>query len=171
MRTLMRRSGRSSWLVALLVVVGGCWPYGFAGGGLPSNIHTVAVLPFENETPQAELQREVWQSLRSEMHARLGLRDAPESRADAVVRGTLLRYDTGIPIAYSANRGQVTSARRKLQIVCDIEIVDQKTGKMLWQRKGITAEGEYEEPNEVNGRRAALRKLVTDVIEGAQSQW
>ena len=114
MRTLMRRSGRSSWLVALLVVVGGCWPYGFAGGGLPSNIHTVAVLPFENETPQAELQREVWQSLRSEMHARLGLRDAPESRADAVVRGTLLRYDTGIPIAYSANRGQVTSARRKL---------------------------------------------------------
>ena len=167
----MRRSGRSSYLVSLLIVVGGCWPYGFAGGGLPTNIHTVAVLPFENETPQAELQREVWQSLRSEMKARLGLRDAPESRADAVVRGTLLRYDTGIPIAYSANRGQVTSARRKLQIVCDIEIVDQKTGKMLWQRKGITAEGEYEEPNEVNGRREALKKLVTDVIEGAQSQW
>lgn len=167
----MSRSGRSSIFIALLVAVTGCWPYGFAGGGLPSNIHTVAVLPFENETPQAELQREMWESLRSEMKARLGLRDAPETRADAVVRGTLLRYDTGIPISYSANRGQVTSARRKLQIVCDIEIIDQKSGKMLWQRKGITAEGEYEEPNEINGRRAALRKLVTDVIEGAQSQW
>jgi hypothetical protein len=166
----MRRSGRSSLLVALLLVAA-CWPYGFAGGGLPSNIHTVAVLPFENETPQAELQREVWEALRGEMKSRLGLRDAPEARADAVVRGTLLRYDTGIPIALSANRGQVTSARRKLQIVCDIEIVDQKTGKMLWQRKGITAEGEYEEPNEENGRRDALRKLVTDVVEGAQSQW
>ena len=166
----MRRSGRSSFLVALLLVAA-CWPYGFAGGGLPSNIHTVAVLPFENETPQAELQREVWEALRGEMKSRLGLRDAPEARADAVVRGTLLRYDTGIPIALSANRGQVTSARRKLQIVCDIEIVDQKTGKMLWQRKGITAEGEYEEPNEENGRRDALRKLVTDVVEGAQSQW
>jgi hypothetical protein len=105
------------------------------------------------------------------MKSRLGLRDAPAARADAVVRGTLLRSDTGIPIALSANRGQVTSARRKLQIVCDIEIVDQKTGKMLWQRKGITAEGEYEEPNEENGRRDALRKLVTDVVEGAQSQW
>ena len=166
----MRRSGRSSFLVALLLVAA-CWPYGFAGGGLPSNIHTVAVLPFENETPQAELQREVWEALRGEMKTRLGLRDAPEARDDAVVRGTLLRYDTGIPIALSANRGQVTSARRKLQIVCDIEIVDQKTGKMLWQRKGITAEGEYEEPNEENGRRDALRKLVTDVVEGAQSQW
>jgi hypothetical protein len=42
---------------------------------------------------------------------------------------------------------------------------------MLWQRKGMTAEGEYEEPNEINGRREALKKLVTDVIEGAQSQW
>lgn len=170
MRTLMRRSGRSSMLV-LLVAVAGCWPYGFAGGGLPSHVHTVAVLPFENETPQAELQREVWEALRGEMKSRLGLRDAPEVRADAVVRGTLLRYDTGIPIALSTNRGQVTSARRKLQIVCDIEIVDQKTGKMLWQRKGMTAEGEYEEPNEINGRREALKKLVTDVIEGAQSQW
>jgi hypothetical protein len=167
----MRRSGLSSFLVAVILVAAGCWPYGFAGGGLPSNIHTVAVLPFENETPQAELQREVWEALRGEMKSRLGLRDAPEARADAVVRGTLLRYDTGIPIAISANRGQVTSARRKLQIVCDIEIVDQKTGKMLWQRKGITAEGEYEEPNEGNGRRDALRKLVTDVVEGAQSQW
>ena len=167
----MRRSGRFSLIVALLMTVAGCWPYGFAGGGLPSNIHTVAVLPFENETPQAELQREVWEALRSEMKSRLGLRDAPEARADAIVRGTLLRYDTGIPIAISANRGQVTSARRKLQIVCDIEIVDQKTGKLLWQRKGITAEGEYEEPNEVNGRRDALQKLVADVIEGAQSQW
>ena len=166
----MRRSGRSSVLL-LLVAAAGCWPYGFAGGGLPSNIHTVAVLPVENETPQAELQREVWEALRGEMKSRLGLRDAPEVRADAVVRGTLLRYDTGIPIALSTNRGQVTSARRKLQIVCDIEIVDQKTGKMLWQRKGMTAEGEYEEPNEINGRREALKKLVTDVIEGAQSQW
>ena len=167
----MRRSGRSSVLVALLLATAGCWPYGFAGGGLPSSIHTVAVLPFENETPQADLQREIWEALRGEMKSKLGLRDAPEARADALVRGTLLRYDTGIPIALSTNRGQVTSARRKLQIVCDIEIVDQKTGKMLWQRKGLTAEGEYDEPNEVTGRREALRRLMSDVIEGAQSQW
>ena len=134
-------------------------------------MHTVAVLPFENETPQAELQREVWQALRAAMQSRLGVRDAPESRADAVVRGTLVRYDVDIPIAYAANTRQVTSARRKLQVVCDIEIIDQKTGKTLWQRKGLTAEGEYEENSEASGRRIALERLVNDVIEGAQSQW
>jgi hypothetical protein len=165
----MRRSGRYSLLLALITA---CWsPYGFAGGGLPSYVHTIAVLPFENETPQAELQREVWQALRGGMQARLGVRDAPESRADAVVRGTLLRYDVDIPIAYTANTRQVTSARRKLQIVCDIEIIDQKTGKTLWQRKGLSAEGEYEENGEAAGRRIALERLVNDVIEGAQSQW
>lgn len=166
----MRRSGLSRLLLIALAVA--CRsPYGFAGGGLPPHVRTIAVLPFENETAQAELQREVWQALRGEMQARLGVRDAPESRADAIVRGTLLRYDVDIPIAYAANTRQVTSARRKLQLVCDIEIVDQKTGKTLWQRKGLTAEGEYAENAEASGRKVALQRLVNDVIEGAQSQW
>lgn len=166
----MRRSGRFR-LLALALAVACRSPYGFAGGGLPAHVRTIAVLPFENETAQAELQREVWQALRGEMQARLGVRDAPESRADAIVRGTLLRYDVDIPIAYAANTRQVTSARRKLQLVCDIEIIDQKTGKTLWQRKGLTAEGEYDENAEASGRRVALQRLVNDVIEGAQSQW
>lgn len=166
---MTRRSGRCSFLLLLLTA---CWsPYGFAGGGLPQHVRTVAVLPFENETPQAELQRELWQELRSRMQSRLGLRDAPEERADAVVRGTLLRYDTDIPIAYSADSRQVPSARRKLQLVCDIQIVDQTTGKTLWERKGLIAEGEYEENGEVAGRRLALQRLVDEVIQGAQSQW
>ena len=168
----MRRSGRSSLILLLALGLGACWPYGFAGGGLPQHVRTVAVLPFENETPQAELQNEVFQALRGELRSRLGLRDAPEASADAVVRGTLLRYDTGIPIALVGTSGNVGSARRKLQIVLDVEIVDQKTGKALWQRKGLTAEGEYDEgPGEAAGRREALRRLVNDVIEGAQSQW
>lgn len=166
----MRRSGRFR-LLAFALAVACRSPYGFAGGGLPAHVRTIAVLPFENETAQAELQREVWQALRGEMQARLGVRDAPESRADAIVRGTLLRYDVDIPIAYAANTRQVTSARRKLQLVCDIEIIDQKTGKTLWQRKGLTAEGEYDENAEASGRRVALQRLVNDVIEGAQSQW
>jgi hypothetical protein len=155
----------------VLAAAGGCWPYGFAGGGLPEHVRTVAVLPFENETPQPELQREVLESLRREMQSRLGLRDAPEARADAIVRGTLVRYEPDIPIAFAATGQQPVSARRKLQIVCDVEIVDQKTGRVLWERRGLIAEGEYNEGAEPNGRRIALQRLVNDVIDGAQSQW
>jgi hypothetical protein len=167
----MRRSGvlSSAFLCAALA---GCFlPYGFAGGGLPSHVRTVAVLPFENETSQPELQRELFNTMRRELEARLGLRDASEQRADAIVRGTILRYDTDVPIAFSADPNQASSARRKLQIAVDVEIVDQTTGRTLWSKKSLIAEGEYNERAEAEGRRTALEKLVSEMIEGAQSQW
>jgi hypothetical protein len=103
---------------------------------------------------------------------RVGVAFTPfETRADAIVRGTITRYDSDVPIAYSANRNQATSARRKLQIAVDVEIVDQTNGKTLWERKGLSAEGEYAERAEPEGRRQALERIVNDVIDGAQSQW
>ena len=68
--------------------------YGFAGGGFPGHVRTVAVLPFENETQVAELTREVNDELRKGLRSRLGLREASEARAHAVVRGKLTRYET-----------------------------------------------------------------------------
>ena len=155
----------------MLLLIAACFPYGFAGGGLPSNIKTVAVLPFENETAQPALQREVYDALKRDVEGRLGLQAAAESRAHAVVRGRITRYDVDIPIAYSADPNQATTARRKLLITVDVEILDQTSGKTLWRRKGLTAEGEYGERSEEEGRRLAVRKLVDDVIAGAQSQW
>lgn len=163
----MLRLGRVS---LLLVAATGCL-YGFAGGGFPSHIRTVAVLPFENETPAPELQREVYDAVRAGIRGRLGLRDAPEERADAVVRGTILRYDVDVPIGYSADPRQVASTRRKLQITIDITVVDQTTGRTLWERRNLLAESDYAESAELDGRRKAIEKLVNEIIEGAQSQW
>ena len=166
----MPRSGPKLIAVAALAALLGC-PYGFAGGGLPSHIRTVAVLPFENATSMSELQSEMHDQLRRALERRLGLRDASETRADALVRGTITRYDNDIPIAYSADPRQSTSARRRLQIAIDVEIVDQSTGRTLWQRRNLTAEDDYGERAEDDARRRAIEKLVADIIEGAQSQW
>ena len=156
----------------MLVATGACWsPYGFAGGGLPANIKTVAVLPFDNETATPDLQRDVTEALRKELARKLGLREAPENRASAVVRWTILRYEPDIPIGFSADPNRATTARRKLQITVDVEIVDQTNGKVLWQRKGVVGEGEYLERGEAAGRQLALERLVSEIIEGAQSQW
>lgn len=163
---MMRRSGLASALLALT----GCM-YGFAGGGLPSHVHTVAIIPFENLTANPEIQRELVESLRGGLRERLGLRDAAEARANAIVRGTIQRYETDIPIGYDATNKQTTSARRQLQITVDIEMVDQVSGKTLWQRKGLTAEGLYEERGEATGRKQAIDRIVNDIIQGAQSQW
>jgi hypothetical protein len=167
----MRRFGVLSF-GALLLVASGCGVrYGFAGGGLPSHIRTMAVLPFENETASPELQRELFELLRGELRGRLGVRDGAEATADALVRGTIKTYDVDIPVGFSAEPRQSVSARRKLQVTIDIQIVDQSNGRILWERRGLRAEGEYPERAEADGRRAALRKIVNDIVEGAQSQW
>ena len=167
----MRMPSRRSLLVALLsVTLTGCL-YGFAGGGLPTHIRTVAVMPFDNETATPEVPRELQEALRRGMQDRLGLRDAPEDRASAVVRGTVTRYELDIPVGFSANPNQATSARRRLRVLVDIEIVDQVTGKVLWQKTGVSAEGEYADRGEAEGRKQAIGRIVTEIIEGAQSQW
>lgn len=163
----MRRSG----LFSVFFLLGACMPYGFSGGGLPANIRTVAVIPFENLTSAPEIQQELAVALRTEMKNRLGLREAAENRASAIIRGTIQRYETDIPIGYSATNKNQTSARRQLQISVDIEMVDQKTGKALWQRKGLLAQGQYEERGEASGRRQAIERIVNEMIQGAQSQW
>jgi len=166
----MRRSGVLS-LLSLLLALSACLPYGFSGGGLPSHVRTVSVIPFENLTATPEIQRELADALRAELQNRLGLRDAAENRANAIVRGTIQRYETDIPIGYSATNNNQTSARRQLQIAVDIEIFDQVSGKTLWQRKNLVAEGQYEERGEQSGRRQAIERIINDMIQGAQSQW
>jgi hypothetical protein len=109
--------------------------------------------------------------MRSTLQRRLNLRDASEARADAIVRGAIVRYDTDVPIAYSADPRAANQARRQLQLVLDVTIVDQASGRTLWERRGLTAKGEYAERNEAAGRREAIDRLLTDIVEGAQSQW
>jgi len=154
----------------LLLGAAGC-AYGFSGGGLPTHIRTVAVLPFSNETASPEITKEVTEALREGLGRRLGLRDASEEKASAIARGTIVRYEIDVPVAYSANPQQATATRRKLQIVVDVELYDQVTGKTIWTKKGIIGEGEYAERAEAEGRKQAIGKIVNEVIEGAQSQW
>ncbi len=167
----IRRSGFYRLLPLLLVASACITHYGFAGGGLPAHIRTIAILPFDNETPSPELQREILEAMRRELQPRLGVRDAPEARADALVRGIVHTYDLDIPVGYSADPTQAVTSRRKLQISLDVEIVDQTTGKTIWERKGLRAEGEYAERDEAGGRRDAIKRIVNDIVEGAQSQW
>ena len=165
----------TSGLLASLsaLALGGCL-YGFAGGGLPPNIKTVAVLPFDNQTPEPTLTQEIAVAVREAVEGRLGLRQASERQADAVVRGTITRYEPDLPVAYTGeeqNGGRVTVTRRQLQISVSVEILDQDGGKPLWQRSGLLLKGDYDPGQEAEGRRKALDELVTNIVEGAQSQW
>jgi hypothetical protein len=162
----MRRFGVLS---ALLLT--GCLYSLSGGGGLPRHIRTVAVIPFENETSNPEIAAELHLALRRTLGDRLGLREAPETRASAIVTGTIKRYEPDVAVGFSADPALATTARRRVQVVVDVKIVDQTTGQTLFERAGLRAEGEYAERAEPAGRKQALERIVNDIIEGAQSQW
>ena len=152
------------------ISLGGC--YGFAGGGLPPAIKTVAVLPFDNQTPEPTLTQEISQAVREAVERRLGLRQSAEAQADAVVRGSITRYEPDLPVAYTGDdSSRVTVTRRQVQITLSVEILDQKQGKPIWQRNGLVVRGDYQTGQEAEGRRKALDDLVVNIVEGAQSQW
>jgi len=162
----MRRFG-----VLSLVLLAGCLYSLSGGGGLPRHIRTVAVIPFENETSNPDIPTELHLELRKALESKLGVREAPEARASAVVTGTIKKYEADVPVGFSADPARATTARRRVQVVVDVKIVDQTTGKTLFERAGLSAEGEYAERSEPDGRKQAIDRIVADIIEGAQSQW
>jgi hypothetical protein len=93
------------------------------------------------------------------------------AEADAVVRGSITRYEPDLPVAYTGADTVVTVTRREVQITVSVEILDQRQRKPLWQRNGLTLRGSYESGNELEGREKALDDLVVNIVEGAQSQW
>jgi Lipopolysaccharide-assembly len=163
----LRAAGRAA-AAALL----GSACYGFAGGGLPPEVRTVAILPFDNLTGDPALTQEVQTAVRTAFEDRLGLRAAGEDRADAVVRGSITSYETDVPLSFQQTQpGTVTVTRRMVQLVVSVEIYNRIEDQTIWQRSGLRVEGEYDPPNEKQGRALALDQLVSDLVDGAQSQW
>ncbi len=142
---------------------------------MPPHIRTVAILPFDNQTGEVALTQEVSEAVRQAMESRLGLRVAAEEQADAVVRGSITRYEADQPLSFRAGGHgvNVSVTRRLVTISLSVEIYDQVEDRMLWQRGGMRVEGEYEPPgeDEKKGRDLALETLVADIVDGAQSQW
>jgi hypothetical protein len=52
-----------------------------------------------------------------------------------------------------------------------VEITNQRTGKTLWERSALSLQGDYNPGQEQAGRQKAYAQLVTNIVEGAQSQW
>ncbi|WP_306518270.1 LptE family protein [Gemmatimonas sp.] len=170
LRVLLRGCAVAVVAGSMVVAISGC--YGFSGGGgLPRNLKTVAIQPFDNQTAAPELQRELFEQLRQVLRDRLNLREAPEAKADLVVRGTIVNYDVDLPLGSAADGRNTASTRRRLQLTIDVEIVESATSRVLLNKKGLSREGQYAEGGEASGRKNAIESILADIVEGVQSQW
>jgi len=161
-------------LLALIAVLaaGGC-NYGFRSGSFPDHIRTVAILPFDNDTNRFELTQEIHQELLRALPSALGVTNAGEDVADAVIRGRIVRYDMTTPLFRAGQQGnQVDVLQRQVSIRVEVELIDQVENVILWDDRGLSTQGQYleGEPEEV-GRMEAIELLVQRNVDGAQSNW
>ena len=155
-----------------VLVTSGC-NYGFRSGSFPDHIRTVAILPFDNDTNRFELTQEIHEELLRELPRALGVTNAGEDVADAVVQGRIVRYDMTAPLFRAGQQlGQVDVLQRQVSIRVEVELIDLVENVILWDDRSLTTQGQYlEGESEELGRIEAIELLVQRIVDGAQSNW
>lgn len=153
--------------VALLAA---CYSFS-GGGGFPSDIRTIYIAPFENQTPQFDLEQQVFRELTETLPRALGVRPAGEENADALVRGRIIRYDNRVQSNPIANPNQPLV--NVVEIVIAVELIDVARNLILWESSSLSGQGTYraESQDENVGRQVALEQLSQKILDGAQQQW
>ena len=115
------RAVRAVVVLGALLGAAGC-NYSFRSGSFPDHIRTVAIVPFDNETTRFELTQEIHERLLRELPRSLGVTNAGEDVADAVVRGRILRYDLNTPSCRPGQqRDQVDVLQRQVNLRVEVE--------------------------------------------------
>jgi hypothetical protein len=160
--------------VLLLALATGSCNYSFRAGSFPpAHIRTIAIEPFENQTNRFELSAELYDQLLTDLPGALGIRTAGADIADAVVRGSITRFDVVTPNYTSGAAGQAAQVvQRQVSIAVSVEIIDLVENVILWESSSLTAQGEFAEgAPEIEGRSEAIDLLVQRIVDGAQSNW
>jgi hypothetical protein len=149
--------------------------YGFEGGGFPPHIRTVYIEQFENETPMFDLGQQLFAAMLEDLPSRLGVRAAGEETADAIIRGTIVRYDD-VAQNYRPGSGSqpVTDVlSHEVQIGVRVELLDVRDNVIRWESSGIIGRGSYRPDSQTDevGKLEAIQNLIEQIIDGAQSQW
>ena len=159
---------------AVVLSLAGCMYSFTAGAGFPDHIRTIAVVPFENETNRFELTQEVHEALLRQLPRSLGLTTAGEEAADAVVTGTIQRYELTAPLYRRGQQAETVQVlQREVVLVVRVEVLDRENYTILWDQQQLRVVGQYLDASETEdvGRTEAIELLVQEIVDGAQSNW
>ncbi len=151
--------------IALLV---SCGVYSFSSSAL-GGIKTVGIPLFDNQTTESGLREGLTDSLSQAFVANNVLRVVPEPQADAVLKGNVVSYSRD---AYTYSQSEVVS-QYICRITVDVSFVDRKTGKTIWEQKGMSNWGVYDSNTETDdqGKGRAIQKLVEDILNKTVKGW
>jgi len=149
----------------LLTVLAGCGYHLSGSNRLPSDIETVAVPVFHNNTFEPTLENTVTAAVKQEFltTSRLKVVNDPD-QADLVVKGTIVSYGL-TPLSFDSSRTVVLEYRVHIRAAVSVEAP--RTQKVFWKDPGMEAVAEYL----VNPDTAANRVAEDHAIAEASKQF
>jgi hypothetical protein len=148
----------------VLPLIGSC---GYSGRALlPSHIKNLYVRTFDNETTRYGIEQELTSAVTDAFVADGRLSVVSEPQADAMLRGTVVKYEKG-PLTF--DRAQ-TVDEFKIEIVVSIEFEDLREGKVLWKEDNFRAWKSYNESSADAGEEEALAAAVATVASDILSR-
>ena len=161
-------------LAVLVLLSTGCG-YHTAGKAnlLPSDLRTLAVPAFVNQTQTYKIEQLLTAAVVQEFSTRTTYRVVTQPDADAVLRGTVLTTST-TPLTYDSKTGRAASV---LVIVSMSVSLKDKQGKVLYQNPSYVFREQYQVSQELSSffeedspafqrlSREFARTLVSNVLE------
>jgi outer membrane lipopolysaccharide assembly protein LptE/RlpB len=135
------------------------------GGGFPEGITSMAILPLENKTKEANLSAIFVSALRREFIFRREVEIVSEKKAETTLEGIITAITTS-SIAYD-QEGRATEHR--VSITLNLRLVRQGSEEILWRGDNITGSEEYLVSTDVivdeERKNSAIRKIAADLAE------
>ncbi|OGC94758.1 MAG: hypothetical protein A2W25_03075 [candidate division Zixibacteria bacterium RBG_16_53_22] len=158
-----------SWaVVSSLLVSVACGIYTFSPSALGS-VRSLAIPLFENETTESGIRERLTDQLAQAFVNDNTLKVVREQQADAIMHGSVVSY---VLDPYSYSQAEVVS-EYICRIGLNVTFVNRKTGKAIWEEKGMTNFGIYNPATETeeDGKARAVAKLVEDILNKTVKGW
>ncbi len=149
----------------LLTVLAGCGYHQAGGNRLPSDIRTIAVPVFYNETFEPALEDAVTSAVKQEFltNSRLTVVNDPE-QADLVLKGTVISFGLD-PLSFDRTKSVVLEYRVRIRVAVTVQ--DRRSQKVLWKDEAMQSAAEYT----VNPDTAANRVAQDLAVAEASKQF
>jgi hypothetical protein len=153
------------WLSAI-----SCGVYTFSPSAT-GNVKSLAIPLFENETTAYGIRERLTDQLTQAFVGDNTMKVVREPQADALLRGTVVAYTLD---PYSYTQAQTEAVNEYIcRISLNVEFVNRKTGKVIWEERGMSNFGVYDAAAETeeDGKAKAITKLVEDILNKTVKGW
>jgi outer membrane lipopolysaccharide assembly protein LptE/RlpB len=166
MKNYMRNSIWTACLAIVVLAAGGCG-YHLTGYTNPmlNSINTIAVPYFKNKTFEAGIESIFTRAFADAFIKNKRLRVVGVDAADVILRGTVKSSREDI-ISYNKDD---KALEYRIFVTLDLTLEKRDTGEILWKRKGLRNNEEYQVSNDIvvtqKGKEIALQKIAQDLAQ------